>query len=108
MFLSHFPSLIKVVANTAGAVSPSWVVSISPRVQADRGSPSLPLPKQYDLQAPISVSSTVSPVLSHEVVTLFQSNGTGFSSSSTALRDLSSGMLYVTGLYEEGLLVCVP
>jgi hypothetical protein len=104
----HFPSLIGVAAGKPGAVSPSWVVSISPRPQAEAGTPAFSLSKQYDLRAPTSASSTVSPVLSHEVETLFQSNGTGFSSSCTALRDSPSGVLYVTGLYEEGLLVCKP
>ncbi|KAJ7707750.1 hypothetical protein B0H17DRAFT_1192194 [Mycena rosella] len=43
-----------------------------------------------------------------EVATLFRSNGTFFSSSSTGLRD-SAGALYVTGLYaESGLLICRP
>ncbi|KAJ6619709.1 hypothetical protein B0H10DRAFT_2163794 [Mycena sp. CBHHK59/15] len=42
------------------------------------------------------------------VETLFQSNGTAFSTSSTALRD-SDGTLYVTGLYaEQGILLCRP
>ncbi|KAJ6505967.1 hypothetical protein DFH09DRAFT_285256 [Mycena vulgaris] len=44
----------------------------------------------------------------HEVKTLFQSNGDLFSSSSTSLRD-SGGALYVTGLYaKEGMLICRP
>jgi hypothetical protein len=105
----HFPSLIGVAANKTGAVSPSWVMAISPRAKAEQevGSPSLGLPpKEYDLQAPISAASRVPAALSHEAQTLFQSNGTGFSSSSTGLRDAKTGALYVTGLYEDGLLVC--
>jgi sugar lactone lactonase YvrE len=43
----------------------------------------------------------------YELETLFLSNGSTFSSSSTALRDLD-GALYVTGLYAEGVMVCRP
>jgi hypothetical protein len=43
-----------------------------------------------------------------EIKTLFQSNGTVFSSSSTGLRD-STGTLYITGVYaESGMLICRP
>ncbi|KAJ6494792.1 hypothetical protein C8R47DRAFT_1117214 [Mycena vitilis] len=42
-----------------------------------------------------------------DVETLFQSDGSVFSSSSTGLRD-PAGTLYVTGLYEPGVLVCRP
>ncbi|KAJ6531753.1 hypothetical protein B0H19DRAFT_1214111 [Mycena capillaripes] len=39
--------------------------------------------------------------------TLFQSNGSVFSSSATSVRD-PAGALYITGLYETGMLVCRP
>jgi hypothetical protein len=100
----HFPTLTQVAKNLVEK-APSWVVSISPRpidVEA------APFNIKDDLNAPISTSSKVSSIPSHQVQTLFQSNGTGFSSSSAGLVDSSSGKLFVTGLYETGLLVCNP
>lgn len=98
----HFPSLTAVAASLPGPdtkVSPSWVVSLTPR-------PSPPT-QEYDLAAPISASSKAPGVAGHEIETLFQSNGTGFSSSATGLLDEDTGALYVSGLYaEEGVLVC--
>ncbi|KAJ7364038.1 hypothetical protein DFH08DRAFT_838150 [Mycena albidolilacea] len=44
----------------------------------------------------------------HNVETLFQSDGTYFSSSATGLRDATTGALVVSGLYESGVLVCRP
>ncbi|KAJ7035011.1 hypothetical protein C8F04DRAFT_547755 [Mycena alexandri] len=51
--------------------------------------------------------SWVVSVVDNKVETLFQSDGTVFSSSSTGLRD-PAGALYITGLYESGMLVCRP
>lgn len=101
----HFPSLADVAKNHTGKVAPSWIVSVSPRGEAlGAGS----IPKMYDVRADLSASSKAPAVLSHEVETLFQSNGKLFSTSSTGLRDSRTGKLYVTGLYEEGFLVCKP
>ncbi|KAF8206430.1 hypothetical protein K438DRAFT_1578153, partial [Mycena galopus ATCC 62051] len=44
----------------------------------------------------------------HEVETLFRSDGSYFSSSATGLHDASTGTLFVNGLYETGVLVCRP
>ncbi|KAJ6513257.1 hypothetical protein C8R45DRAFT_857721 [Mycena sanguinolenta] len=44
----------------------------------------------------------------NDVETLFQSDGTYFSSSAGSLRDASTGTLLVNGLYETGVLVCRP
>ena len=97
----HFPSLLSVAANKTDAVAPSWVVAISPRKAGTYS-------KEYDLRAPVSASVKAPAALSHEVETVFQSNGTLFSTSTTGLRDSRTGALYVPGLYEEGLLVCRP
>ncbi|KAJ8516594.1 hypothetical protein ONZ45_g6123 [Pleurotus djamor] len=106
----HFPSLIKVAADKPGAVAPSWVVSITPRVGGKLKSKSIFAPNQaYDTQAPISASLKAPAMLNHEVITLFQSNGTGFSTSATGLRDTHTGDLYVSGLYaKQGVIVCHP
>jgi hypothetical protein len=57
----------------------------------------------HDIVSP----SWVVGITDSKVETLFQSDGTLFSSSATGLRD-SAGVLYVTGLYESGMLVCRP
>lgn len=104
----HFPSLVEVAAKKPGALSPSWVMSLSPRTQSTVGAPNLVTPKSFDLKAPISASSRVSAALSHDAQTLFQSNGSVFQTSSTGLRDARTGVLYLVGLYEEGLFICRP
>ncbi|KAF7424597.1 hypothetical protein PC9H_009905 [Pleurotus ostreatus] len=97
----HFPSIVSVAANKT-EVAPSWTVAVVPRSSSV-------LRSEYDTQAPISASLKAPAVMSYEVETLFQSNGTGFSTSSTALRDARSGRLYLTGLYaENGAIVCRP
>lgn len=100
----NFLSLTAVAGNKTDAIAPSWVVSISPREQT--GDKAGVLLKEYDSRAPVSASTKAPAVISHEVETVFQSNGKLFSSSSTALRDSRTGVVYVTGLYEQGLLVC--
>lgn len=102
--VAHFPSLLAVAASPPGPdteVSPSWVVSLTPR-------PNSSIPAQvYDIAAPVSASSKVRAVAGHDIETLFQSNGTGFSSSTGGLLDESTGELYVAGVFaEEGVLVC--
>jgi hypothetical protein len=98
----HFPSLVRVAAN-ASSVAPSWVMAVS-----QRAPPLVTLPKAYDVHAPVSASARAPTVPSHDAETLFQSEGSVFSTSSTGLRDARTGTLYVTGLYEDGLLICRP
>jgi hypothetical protein len=100
----HFISL-KAVAENKTDVAPSWVASISPREQLGGKAA---LSQEYDTLAPVSASTRARAVPSHEVKTLVQSNGRLFSTSATGLRDSTNGALYVTGLYEEGFLVCTP
>ncbi|KAJ7593054.1 hypothetical protein C8J56DRAFT_856582 [Mycena floridula] len=98
----NFPDLVKVAARKA-PVSPSWIIQLTPASSTwTEGS----LPTDFDTIAPVSASQKVPAVKSHEIKTLFQSNGTGFSSSTTGLHDLNTGTLYVPGLYSKGLLVC--
>ncbi|KAH7911080.1 hypothetical protein BJ138DRAFT_32752 [Hygrophoropsis aurantiaca] len=103
----HFPSLIAVAANKTDARAPSWAVSVSPLSPDTKFAPSF-ANRMYDMRAPLPASTFAPATLSHEVETLFQSNGSAFSSSCTSLRDSEKGILYMVGLYEEGLLVCRP
>ncbi|KAF8992836.1 hypothetical protein BDQ17DRAFT_1392764 [Cyathus striatus] len=78
----HFPSLTHVAANATGALAQSWVVRIRRFIRDD-----------------------------WTVETLFQSDGSagGFGSSSTGLRDPTTGTVYVSGLYADGgVLKCQP
>ncbi|KAH9995806.1 hypothetical protein BJV77DRAFT_1143669 [Russula vinacea] len=94
----HFPSLVAVAANRTGARAPSWVVSITPSptppgAEAETGA--------WDLYAPVSASRKVPRVPGYEMHTLYQSDGSEFSDSMT-------GMLYMVGLYQGGMMVCSP
>ncbi|PFH52954.1 hypothetical protein AMATHDRAFT_55839 [Amanita thiersii Skay4041] len=104
----HFPTLTAVAANKPGGPqrAPSWAMSIP----AGRPSQGTTSPTTFDTKAPISAGGLVPAVQGlHPLETVFQSNGDGFSSSSTVLRDDVSGALYVSGLYaEDGVLVCRP
>lgn len=94
----HFPTLASVAANKTD-VAPSWVVSISP-LEGE-------ITPKFDLNATLSASAIVPPSKKHTLQTLFQSNGTTFSSGCTGLKDPISGNLYVSGLYaEQGVIVC--
>jgi len=90
-----------------GALAPSWVASIS--VPKDETTvPKTPV-QNFDAQAPVSAKGMVPPVSGYELKTLFQSDGSGFMSSSTGIMDMVTGALYISGLYaEEGLMVCQP
>ncbi|KAF8071737.1 arylesterase [Lyophyllum atratum] len=100
----HFPTLTAVAANKTLA-APSWVVSIDMRASKSGAQPK----QDFDRQAPTSAKGKVPPVAGREITTIFQSDGSGFSSSSTGLQDPVTGALYVTGLYaEEGVIVCHP
>ncbi|KAF8434072.1 hypothetical protein L210DRAFT_3553981 [Boletus edulis BED1] len=102
----HFPALIHVAANKTGAMAPSWAVSLTPR--SGRDARAAQGRRSYDQLAPLSASRFASAVATHEVETLFQSDGSVFGSSSTTLRDARTGAIYIAGLYEEGMLVCRP
>lgn len=105
----YFQALVAVAANRPDARAPSWVVSITPSAaeagaegeQQDNGG-------VWDAGVPVPASRKVPRVPGYELRTLYQSDGSEFSSSSTGLRDAKTGILYVTGLYEEGLMVCSP
>ncbi|KAI0065095.1 hypothetical protein BV25DRAFT_1868884 [Artomyces pyxidatus] len=98
----HFPSLAAVANNRSAARSPSWILTIGRRESETL------LPEAYDLHAPVSASRRAPVSQKYDVQTVYQSNGTAFQSSSTALRDTESGKIYATGLYEAGILVCSP
>lgn len=105
----HFPSVAAVAANKPGAKAASWTVSIRPISDTTRAKSEKDFVKRaYDLRAPLSASAIAPAVLTHEVETLFQSDGSVFGTSATGLVDTRTGTLYVSGLYEEGMLVCGP
>ncbi|KAG6837377.1 hypothetical protein H0H93_010535 [Arthromyces matolae] len=100
----HFPTLAAVAGGKV-PTAPSWVISINARTDGERTQ----LKEKFDEDAPISAWGKVPAVAGREVTTLFQSDGSGFSSSSTGLKDPTTGALYVTGLYaEDGMIVCHP
>jgi hypothetical protein len=103
----NFPDLTAVAKNVTGALAPSWVASVS--VPKDETTvPKTPV-QNFDAQAPVSAKGMVPPVSGYELKTLFQSDGSGFMSSSTGIMDMVTGALYISGLYaEEGLMVCQP
>ncbi|KAL4064533.1 hypothetical protein V8B97DRAFT_1870104 [Scleroderma yunnanense] len=105
----HFPALVQVAANATGAFAPSWAVVLRPISDTMRVASEGDFAKRaYDLRAPLSASAIVPASLTHEVETLFQSDGSVFGSSSTTLVDSRTGIMYMSGLYERGMLVCRP
>ncbi|KAG0695903.1 hypothetical protein DFH29DRAFT_1083182 [Suillus ampliporus] len=105
----HFPSLVAVAANKTDARAPSWSVSLTPLAKDTHFAKSAhAVDRKYDLRAPLSASEVVSASEGWELETLFQSDGSVFGTSTTALRDVRTGALYMIGLYEEGLMVCRP
>ncbi|THV03217.1 hypothetical protein K435DRAFT_748242 [Dendrothele bispora CBS 962.96] len=98
----HFPTLAGVAAKKRD-VAASWVVALAPKVQSDASEPKA----EFDPSAPLPAHKKIPPPMNYDLETVFQSNGKFFSSSSTGLRDLKAGKVYVAGLYaEEGVLVC--
>ncbi|KAI9512023.1 hypothetical protein F5148DRAFT_1165697 [Russula earlei] len=102
----HFQSLVAVAANRTDALAPSWVVSITPTSPAAEAETKMG--SDWDLGVPVPASRKVPRAPGYELRTLYQSDGSEFSSSSTALRDARTGVLYVVGLYADGLMVCTP
>jgi hypothetical protein len=102
----YFPALAAVAANHTGARSPSWVLSITPSPSGAAGAGADM--DAWDVGAPVPASRKVPRVAGYEMRTLYQSDGSEFSSSSTGLRDSKTGVLYVVGLYSDGLMVCSP
>jgi hypothetical protein len=94
----HFPSIVR-YSKRKQAISPSWVVSISDRIQSPQD--------DTDLQAPYGVYNRTSMHDKYTMKTLYQSDGSEWSASSTALWSSSKqDKLLISGLYSEGILVC--
>ena len=102
----YFQALTAVAANRTGARAPSWVLSITPSPSGAAGAGAEM--DAWDVGAPVPASRKVPRVPGYEMRTLYQSDGSEFSSSSTGLRDSKTGVLYVVGLYQDGLMVCSP
>ncbi|KAI6033327.1 hypothetical protein EDC04DRAFT_2897955 [Pisolithus marmoratus] len=108
--LPHYPSFMDVVEKKPGAKAPSWAVSIRPvragvsEDQKDSHSKTT----GYDSRAPLSASAIAPASSTDEVETIFQSDGSVYGISTTGLIDTRTGIFYMTGLYEDGLLVCYP
>ncbi|KAI0049737.1 hypothetical protein FA95DRAFT_1556417 [Auriscalpium vulgare] len=100
----HFPSLADIANNVTGKRAPSWVMSLTPITRGAAAGRR----RVFDAKAPVSASRKVAEPAGYDLQTLYQSNGTAFSSSSTGMVDDKTGVLYVTGLYDEGMLVCTP
>ncbi|KZS92653.1 calcium-dependent phosphotriesterase [Sistotremastrum niveocremeum HHB9708] len=96
----HLKSLSNVAYRKASH-SPSWVVEIRPHQSNGTIYGALD-----DSKTPFPMASRMSQPETHIVRTLYQSDGSAFSSTSTGLIDSTTGTMYVTGLYEHGLLVC--
>lgn len=95
-----FPAISAVAAQKTRE-APSWVVSITPRIIPFNASAA-----EKDNNAPYPASRRVPISPSHVVTTLYQSNGSGFSTSSTGLWDERSKTFLAVGLYQEGVLTC--
>jgi len=99
----HFPSLVSVAWNgTKVTRSPSWVLEVS-RVKPGSGGSGA---KGAGEKAPYSAYERADMPDGYEMRTLYQSDGSHFQSSTTGAWDAASKTLYVTGLYQEGLLIC--
>jgi hypothetical protein len=104
----YFQALVAVAANHTGARAPSWVLSITPSPSGAAGAGAGDETVAWDVGTPVPASRKVPRVPGYEMRTLYQSDGSEFSSSSTGLRDSKTGVLYVVGLYQDGLMVCSP
>ncbi|KAI6108296.1 hypothetical protein F5141DRAFT_1233403 [Pisolithus sp. B1] len=109
----HFPSFVAVVENKPGAKAPSWAVSIRPfaanehrELEGQKNSRSKKA--GYDSRAPLSASVIAPASSTDEVETIFQSDGSVYGTATTGLIDSRTGTFHLTGLYEDGVLVCYP
>lgn len=96
----HFPSLLEVVAKKA-TTAPSWVLEIEKRKDTASGE------RKGDAAAPYPVYQRVSQMSNptYDVTTLYQSDGEHFGFSTTGVQH--GKHLFVSGLYQEGVLHCV-
>ena len=92
---------LSAVATQKTQEAPSWIVSITPRIK-----PLTPTSSKEEDLAPRPAYKRMPISLSHEVKTLYQSNGSGFSTSSSGLWDEHSKAFYAVGLFQEGILTC--
>ncbi|KAF8510771.1 hypothetical protein JB92DRAFT_422660 [Gautieria morchelliformis] len=97
----YFPAISDVAAQKT-QVAPSWVVSITPRIKPLNTTAAI----REDIDAPHPACNRAPISLSHEVRTLYQSNGSGFSTSSSGLWDTLSNTFFAVGLYQAGVLTC--
>ena len=95
-------SALTAVAAQKRHEAPSWVVSIAPRITPFNAIAA----EKEDSDAPYPAPRRAAISPSYEVTTLYQSNGSGFSSSSTGLWDERSKTLFAIGLLDEGILTC--
>ncbi len=91
----HFPSLAKVAGKKA-PTAPSWVVAVKPMTKQ--------ISKTNDSAAPYSMYERIPMIDSHAVTTLYQSDGSHYSTSATGLKHGND--FFVAGLYGEGILHC--
>jgi len=95
----YFPGITKLSKGKADK-APSWVVEITNRTLTGvtKG--------EDDKQSPYPITKRAPSHPNYSVQTVFVSDGSVFSSSTTGLWDPEAGRLFVTGLYADGVLVC--
>ncbi|KAI5992110.1 hypothetical protein EDD15DRAFT_2271840 [Pisolithus albus] len=109
----HFPSFVAVVENKPGAKAPSWAVFIRPIAASEDGESegqknSRSKNAGYDTRAPLSASVIAPASSTDETETMFQSDSSVYETATTGLIDSRTGIFYLMGLYEDGVLVCYP
>jgi hypothetical protein len=94
----HFPSITK-LARKKQSTSPSWVVSITNK--------SLNATDDRTSKVPYSAYNRVGLHKDYTMETIYQSDGSGWSASTTALwAGKNRGKFIMSGLYTKGILVC--
>lgn len=99
----NFPALIAVSENKTN-IAPSWVIELRPRAEGE----AIPSIASFDAKAPFPASKRVRASSAHVLTTLYQGDGTKFAGSTMALRDERTDTVFITGLFQPGLLVCRP
>jgi hypothetical protein len=91
-----FPAIVR-VAKQKQKSSPTWVVAIPSNGTINSA-------YNEETETPYSIYNRVGKAT--EMYTLYQSNGSGWSASSTGIWDREKNSLLMSGLYTEGIMVC--
>ncbi|KAG8925451.1 hypothetical protein FRC02_009648 [Tulasnella sp. 418] len=97
-----FLALILVAKGNVHALSPSWAWAVIPQeLQSSQGAFD-----KADSEAPISAYSMAPIVETHTMKSVYQSDGSVYSSSSTIVVDQKAKKFFLVGLYADGILQC--